>query len=139
MSNFFGNWFGKSKKKVSQPQPGQKPRETPKPDPGADHQPGTVRQVEVDIRVRPVDLRPSVRAFAPGPRRRVDAKRTAHQRARHEPAEREHQPVLVVPEAVEARAFPGRHPGQRLRDAPGSSAECARIRDEHAHLAGRRP
>jgi hypothetical protein len=41
MSNFFGNWFCKSKKKVSQPQPGQKPRETPKPDPGADHQPGT--------------------------------------------------------------------------------------------------
>jgi len=40
MSSFFGNWFGKSKKKVSQPEPRQNPPATPKPTPGADHQPG---------------------------------------------------------------------------------------------------
>jgi len=40
MSSSFGNWFGKSKKQVSQPQPEQKPPETPKQTPGADHLPG---------------------------------------------------------------------------------------------------
>ncbi|MCJ7530754.1 MAG: protein kinase, partial [Anaerolineales bacterium] len=38
MSSFFGNWFGKSRKKASQPE--QKPRAAPKPAPGADHQTG---------------------------------------------------------------------------------------------------
>ena len=42
MSSSFGNWFGRSKKKVSQPQPEQKPPATPKPTPGADHLPGVV-------------------------------------------------------------------------------------------------
>ena len=42
MSGSFGNWFGRSKKKVSQPQPEQNPPATPKPTPGADHQPGVL-------------------------------------------------------------------------------------------------
>ncbi|MCJ7530755.1 MAG: serine/threonine-protein kinase [Anaerolineales bacterium] len=40
MSNFFGNWFGKSKKQISQPEAGQKPPDAPKPGAGAGHQPG---------------------------------------------------------------------------------------------------
>jgi len=40
MNSSFGNWFGKSKKKVSQPEAGQKPGAAPKPTPGAEHQPG---------------------------------------------------------------------------------------------------
>ena len=42
MSSFFGNWFGKSKKQVSQPQPGQKPPAAPKQAPGADLQTGVL-------------------------------------------------------------------------------------------------
>ena len=41
MSSSFGNWFGKSKKQVSQPEPKQNPPAIPKPTPGADHLPGT--------------------------------------------------------------------------------------------------
>ena len=40
MNSSFGNWFGKSKKKVSQPEAGQKPPAAPMPGPGAEHQPG---------------------------------------------------------------------------------------------------
>ena len=40
MSSSFGNWFSKLRKQVSQPEPRQKPPAAPKPDPGAEHQPG---------------------------------------------------------------------------------------------------
>jgi len=40
MSSSFGNWFGKSKKQVSQPEAGQKPRAMPKPIPEAGLQMG---------------------------------------------------------------------------------------------------
>ena len=42
MNSSFGNWFGKSKKQVSQPQPGQKPPAAPKPTLEADYQPGVL-------------------------------------------------------------------------------------------------
>jgi tetratricopeptide (TPR) repeat protein len=40
MSGSFGSWFGKSKKKVSQPEPGQRPHAAPKPALETEHQLG---------------------------------------------------------------------------------------------------
>ena len=40
MSSSFGNWFGKSKKQVSQPEAEQNLPAAPKQAPGADHLPG---------------------------------------------------------------------------------------------------
>jgi len=40
MSSSFVNWFGRSKKQVSHPEPEQNPPAAPKPAPRVDHQPG---------------------------------------------------------------------------------------------------
>ena len=57
MSSSFGNWFGKSKKQVSQPEPEQKPPAAPKQTPGADHLPGAPYKKVIPSTRSPSSLR----------------------------------------------------------------------------------
>ena len=98
-----------------------------------------VRQIEMQVRIGPINFRASVLTLAPGPAGRIDTKCAADERAGHHPAESEHVTVPVVTEPIEARALVRRHPAERLCDTIAVGAERGGIRDECADFARGRP